>query len=388
MKEIIEILEGWTREGAEIALGSVVERIGSAPREPGSTLALSSSGALTGGVTGGCVEPEVIRRAREVLAGSRGGLRFFGLNDEGGFDLGLDCGGEIAIAVYRLDPTLVAPVAEAIRADHPIAITLRLDGSRFGEQQIVDGLAPAESAETLAGAALRLLELGESALVETGRDEKAFVEVCASRPNLYLFGASDHVAALVPLAKMLGYRVTVCDPRTVFLTKERFPDADELCGEWPDQFLDRAPIDRRTAICMMTHDLKFDVPALTIALRSTAGFVGAMGSAKTRAARTIRLREQGLDEQELARLHGPVGIPLAARTPAEVAVSIAAQLVEMGNRARSEQIASIERVSVLGAETRGRYAVEDSSERIRSGSRSATDRSTRSASASAAPGGK
>ena len=347
MKDIIEILERWTSEGTEVALGSVVERVGSAPRDPGATLAVAPNGEVAGGVTGGCVEPEVIREAREVLAGGRGRLRTFGLEDQDGFDIGLNCGGRIAVAVYRLDPALVAPIAAAVRADRPIAVTVRLDEARFGEQAIVEGVDPNANGDQLARAARSLLDLGESAIVETADGARVFVESYAPRPQLYLFGASDHVAALVPLGKQLGYRVTVCDPRTVFLTRERFPAADELADEWPDRFLGRAPIDGRTAILMMTHDLKFDVPALALALRSAAGFIGAIGSEKTRADRTVRLREEGLDDAELARLHAPVGIAIGARTPEEVAVSIAAQLIESNVAARASRIASITPASVL-----------------------------------------
>ena len=346
MKDIIEILERWTGAGATVALGSVVERIGSAPRDPGAALAVSSTREVAGGVTGGCVEPAVIREANDVLKGSRGRLLDYGLDDEDGFDVGLTCGGRIAVAVYRLDPELVAPIAEAVRSDRPIAVTLSLGDERFGEQAIL--AADARNGDgAVADAARSLLEIGESAIVESDRGEKIFVESYAPRANLYLFGASDHVAALVPLGKQLGYRVTVCDPRKVFLTRERFPEADELSDEWPDEFLTHAPIDPRTAICMMTHDLKFDVPALTLAFASNAGFIGAIGSEKTRADRVARLRENGVGEPELARLHAPIGIQIGARTPEEVAVTIAAQLIEANVVARRTRIETIARSTVL-----------------------------------------
>jgi xanthine dehydrogenase accessory factor len=268
----------------------------------------------------------------------------YGLDDDDGFDVGLTCGGKIAVAVYPLDPDLVPPVADAVRTDTPVAVTVSLDEGRFGEQAIFR----ADSQDGGVSAAARsLLEIGESAIVESDEGEKIFVESYAPRPNLYLFGASDHVAALVPIGKQLGYRVTVCDPRTVFLTRERFPDADELSDEWPDQFLEHAPIDRRTAILMMTHDLKFDVPALKLALGSNAGFIGAIGSEKTRADRGERLREHGVGDADMARIHAPVGIAIGARTPDEVAVSIAAQLIEANVVARAKRIETISRATVL-----------------------------------------
>jgi xanthine dehydrogenase accessory factor len=347
VKDIIEVLERWSAAGTAVALGSVVERIGSAPRDPGATLALSESGELAGGVTGGCVEPAVIAEARQVLAGAPGRLLSFGLDDGEGFDAGLTCGGRIAVAVYRLDPVLVGAVAEAVRADRALAVTLRLDESRFGEQAIVDPADLTGADDQVATAVGALIALGESGIVEGPEGGKLFVESYVPRPNLYLFGASDHVAALVPVGKLLGYRVTVCDPRRAFLTPERFPEADELSDEWPDRFLERAPIDARTAICMMTHDLKFDVPALKLALDSPAAFIGAIGSEKTRRDRTARLRGENVGDAELARLHAPIGIDIGARTPEEVAVSIGAQLIEANAVARRSRIASISPATVL-----------------------------------------
>jgi xanthine dehydrogenase accessory factor len=345
MRDIIPILERWTAEGAAVALGSVVERVGSAPRDPGAAIAVSSTGDVVGSVTGGCVEPAVIRQATEVLSGGPGRICRFGLTDSDGFDVGLTCGGTIAVAVYTLDPGIVASVAEAVAADRPVAVAVRLDAERFGEQALVSG--DGEESDPLEAAARPLLELGESGVVETSEGELVFVEAYAPRPNIYLFGASDHVAALVPIAKFLGYRVTVCDPRRTFLTRERFPDADELTDEWPDRFLAEAPIDQRTAICVMSHDLKFDVPALAIALASNAGYIGAMGSEKTRADRDPRLRELGVGDADLARLHAPVGIQLGARTPEEVAISIAAQLIESNVVARARRAAGIARATIL-----------------------------------------
>ena len=173
-----------------------------------------------------------------------------------------------------------------------------------------------------------------------------FVESYAPRPDMYIFGASDHVTSLVTMGKFLGYRVTVCDARATFVTEERFPDADELVVEWPDRFLESAPVDPRTAICMMTHDLKFDVPALQKALASNAGYIGAIGSEKTRGEREQRLRDAGVGEADLARLHAPIGVQIGARTPEEVAVTIATQIIESNVVARAKRVASIARPTV------------------------------------------
>jgi xanthine dehydrogenase accessory factor len=345
MRDILPILERWTGEGQAVALGSVIERIGSAPRDPGAALAVSSSGEVAGSVTGGCVEPAVIREATEVLSGSPGRICRYGLTDDDGFDVGLSCGGTIAVAVYALDPGLLRPLGDAVASDAPVALTVRLADRRFGEQRLVDGTTQANG-DAVERAARSLLEIGESGVVEAD-GELVFVESYAPRPDLYLFGASDHVAALVTMGKFLGYRVTVCDPRTTFMTRERFPEADELVMEWPDRFLESAPIDARTAICMLTHDLKFDVPALKRALGTNAGYIGAIGSEKTRAERETRLRDEGVGDADLARLHAPIGIQIGARTPEEVAVTIAAQLIESTVIARAKRVTSVAHATVL-----------------------------------------
>jgi xanthine dehydrogenase accessory factor len=345
MRDIISILERWTSDGTAVAVGSVIERIGSAPRDPGATLAVSGAGEVAGSVTGGCVEPAVIREATEVLNGSPGRICRYGLSDDDGFDVGLTCGGSIAVAVYALDPSLVPPIAEAVANDTPIAMTVRIGEERFGEQRLVHG--DTGGSTDLDVAALSLLEIGESGIVETSDGELVFVESYAPRPDMYIFGASDHVTALVTMAKFLGYRVTVCDARATFVTEERFPDADELVIEWPDRFLDTAPIDARTAICMMTHDMKFDVPALKKVLATNAGFIGAIGSETTRTGREQRLRDEGVGEADLARLHAPIGMQIGARTPEEVAVTIGTQIIESNVVARAKRVASIARPTVL-----------------------------------------
>src|SRR5437868_7890921 len=346
MRDILPILERWTGEGQAVAVGSVIERIGSAPRDPGAALAVSSAGEVAGSVTGGCVEPAVIREATEVLNGSRGRICRYGLTDDDGFDVGLSCGGTIAVAVYPLDPALVAPLGTAVADDAPVAVRVRLADERFGEQRLSFGEG-APAGDPVETAARSLLEIGESGVIETAEGELVFVESYAPRPDLYVFGASDHVAALVTVAKHLGYRVTVCDPRTTFVTRERFPDADELAVEWPDRFLEHAPVDARTAICMMAHDLKFDVPALKRALSTNAGYIGAIGSEKTRTERDARLRDEGVGDADLARLHAPIGIQIGARTPEEVAVTIAAQLIESNVIARAKRVISVAHATVL-----------------------------------------
>lgn len=330
MREILPTLVRWHADGRRAAIATVVDRRGSAPRDPGASLALNDLGQIAGSVTGGCVEPSVLREAREVLDGGRPRLREYGIADDAAFEVGLACGGTVGILVAPLDLSLVPPLAAAVAADRPVALTMRADGERIGAQDLQ---------EQPTGPVAALLELGESAIVDLDGDA-VFVHAFTPRPNLYVFGAVDHAAALTRVAKVLGYRVTVCDARAAFVTAERFPEADELVVDWPDRFLRRARVDARTAICVLTHDHKFDVPALVAALDTPAVYIGAMGSKVTTAEREERLRAEGVGDAGIGRIHAPIGLAIGARSPEEVAVAIGAEIVEATALARRRAAAS------------------------------------------------
>ena len=329
MKDVLETLERWTGEGLRVATATVVSTERSAPRDPGAVLAVSEQGEVTGSVTGGCVEPAVYEEARAVLGGGPPRLLTYGIADDEAFEVGLPCGGTVRIFVEALDPAIVAPIAEAVRAELPVALAVKVSGPRIGEKELVfgDAAGNGEIAET----ARRLLARGETAVVPLGGDEELFVSSFAPRPRMYVFGAIDFASALASIGRFLGYRVTVCDARAKFVTRERFPDVDELVVEWPDRFLERSPVDERTAICVLTHDDKFDVPILKAALASNAGYVGAMGSRRTTERRAERLRAEGVTDEALARIHAPIGLSIGSRSPEEVAVAIAAEIVSVFN---------------------------------------------------------
>ena len=314
MREILLTLASWHADGRRAAIATVVERRGSAPRDAGASLALNDAGEIAGSVTGGCVEPSVIREAQDVLDGGPARLREYGIADDEAFEVGLACGGTVAILVAPLDLALIPPLAEAVEADRPIAVAVTAAGDRIGEQRLVDSAS-------------------ESTLTEID-GETVFVHALNPRPAMYVFGAIDHAAALTRVGKLLGYRVTVCDARAAFVTPERFPEADELVVDWPDRFLGRAAVDARTVICVLTHDPKFDVPALIAALETPAVYIGAMGSKVTTADREVRLRAEGVDDAGLGRIHAPIGLALGARSPEEVAVAIGAEIVEATALAR------------------------------------------------------
>ena len=328
MRDVLETLERWAADGTPVAIATVVGTERSAPRDPGAVLAVSEGGDVAGSVTGGCVEPAVYGEAREVLAGGEPRLKTYGIADEEAFEVGLPCGGTVHIFVDRLDPELVAPIAEAVREERPIALELAITGENAGAKRLV---GPEDD-----GPAAELLARGETAILDT-REGQVFVSSFAPRPNMYVFGAVDHAAAVASVGRFLGYRVTVCDARAKFVTRERFPDVDELVVEWPDKFLQRAPVDERTVICVLTHDHKFDVPALKVALETPAGYIGAMGARRTNEDRAERLRAEGVSEEEIARIHAPIGLKIGSRTPEEVAVAIAAQIVQVMRSPRKEE---------------------------------------------------
>ena len=329
MKDILETVERWTRDGLRVATATVVKTERSAPRDPGAALAVNERGEVAGSVTGGCVEPAVYEEAQAVLSGEPPRLVTYGIADEEAFDVGLPCGGTVHIFVEPLRVELVAPLADAIRAERPVALAVPVEGTDVGAVRLVglDGTSgPVEEA------ARRLLERGQTGLVRVGADD-VFVSSFVPRPAMYVFGAVDHAAATAALGRFLGYRVTVCDARAKFATRERFADVDELVVDWPDRFLARAPVDERSAIVVLTHDHKFDVPLLEVALQSDALYIGAMGSRRTTEERARLLRERGVAESALARIHAPIGLAIGARTPEEVAVAVAAELVSVARAA-------------------------------------------------------
>lgn len=321
MRDVLPALQRWASEGLRIAAATVVATEGSAPRDPGATLAVSEHGEVAGSVTGGCVEPAVYEEAAAVLRGEPPRLCTYGIADEEAFEIGLSCGGTVQIFVDLFDAELLAPLLAALDAERPVALLSTVRGDELGRMRLVFG---DEAGEPVAEALAR----GESRLVEAG-GELVFVASFAPRPRMYVFGAVDHAVAVSKIGRFLGYRVTVCDARARFATRERFPDVDELVVEWPDEFLRMAPVDGRTAIVVLTHDHKFDVPLLVAALQTDAAYVGAMGSRTTTEERAERLRGEGVTEEQLARLHAPIGLSIGGRSPEEVAVAIAAELIEV-----------------------------------------------------------
>ncbi|GGV45272.1 hypothetical protein GCM10010277_36050 [Streptomyces longisporoflavus] len=351
MLDIAEELDRWVEQGRDFAVATVVAVGGSAPRQPGAALAVDSDGTAIGSVSGGCVEGAVYELCRQALEDGESVLERFGYSDEDAFAVGLTCGGIIDILVTpvradsRARPVFAVALAAAaagesaalarITAGPPElvgrALLVRPDADAAHEGGL--GGHP-ELDRTAAGEARAMLDAGRTGTVVIGEDGSRcgqpltlLVESSVPPPRMIVFGAIDFASALVRVGKFLGYRVTVCDARPVFATAARFLDADEIVVEWPHEYLERTEVDRRTVLCVLTHDAKFDVPLLELALRLPVSYVGAMGSRRTHEDRNARLREVGVSELELSRLRSPIGLDLGARTPEETALSIAAEIV-------------------------------------------------------------
>ncbi|CAL2070486.1 MULTISPECIES: XdhC family protein [Streptomyces] len=353
MLDIAEELNRWVGQGRDFAVATVVAVGGSAPRQPGAALAVDADGTAIGSVSGGCVEGAVYELCRQALKDGETVLERFGYSDEDAFAVGLTCGGVIDILVTPVRaedparPVIAATLAAAARGEAAAlarivagpaglagrALLVRPDGSYDGSYDGGYGAHP-ELDRTVAAEARALLDAGRTGTLETGArgarcgaPVTVLVESSVPPPRMIVFGAIDFAAALVRVGKFLGYHVTVCDARPVFATRTRFPEADEIVVEWPHTYLERTGTDGRTVLCVLTHDAKFDVPLLKVALRLPVAYVGAMGSRRTHLDRARRLREVGLTERELSRLRSPIGLDLGARTPEETALSIAAEIV-------------------------------------------------------------
>jgi xanthine dehydrogenase accessory factor len=329
VREVLANLEAWLARGERAALATVIDTRRSAPRPLGSRLAVSESGLLFGSVSGGCVEADVALQAREVIADGAPRILPYGIADEDARSIGLPCGGEIDVFVAPVsDRELVARLRHAVEEGARGLLTTVVDGDRAGEMALeLDGQVAAE----------------RPALVEKSA-QTVFVEPLAPPPLLLVVGAVDLADALCGLAGQLGWRTAVADPRPALLTRERLPTAGWLIDGWPEDALARAGTDDRTAVVVLAHDEKIDIPALSWALRSEAFYVGALGSRRTQGKRRERLLEEGLSEDQLARLSGPAGLDLGGETLEETALSILAEMVAVrrgreGGRLRDRKAA-------------------------------------------------
>jgi xanthine dehydrogenase accessory factor len=346
VRDVLTDLATWWRAGETVGLGTVVGTWKSAPRQPGASMLVGPDGTAVGSVSGGCVEGAVYELAEQSRASLAPVLQRYGVSDDDAFSVGLTCGGIIDVFVEPVNqqayPELGA-IVEDIEAGRPVAVATIISGvtdDRLGKRLIVrpeavTGTLGSERIDAAVGDDVQgLLQQGRTGIVHYGPDGERrgddiaiFVASYAPKPRMIVFGAIDFAAAVARVGAFLGYRVTVCDARPTFATKKRFPEADEVIVAWPHRYLAQTEVDPRTVVCVLTHDPKFDVPLLEIALKMPLAYLGAMGSRRTNDDRAARLKELGFTDGDLARLHAPIGLDVGGRTPEETAVSIAAEII-------------------------------------------------------------
>ena len=370
MREVMtELLESWNA-GETVGLGTVVHTIRSAPRPPGASMLVTEDGTVAGSVSGGCVEGAVYELCQEVVASGVPALQRYGFSDDEAFAVGLTCGGIIDVFVEPVsqkafpefgeiaaDISAGRPVAVATVIEHPdpqwlgLRIIVRPDSSQgsLGLARLDEAVIDDVRGLLAAGTTSVLMYGPEGQRMDTGL--RVFVASYQPKPRMIVFGAIDFAAAVARQGAFLGFHVTVCDARAVFTTRARFPDADEVVVSWPHHYLqkqiDEGRINERTVLCILTHDPKFDVPVLNIALRleghSRPAYIGAMGSRLTHEDRLTRLKEVGLSEYQLARLISPIGLDLGGRTPEETAVSVAAEIIALRWGGTSHRLSETDR---------------------------------------------
>lgn len=352
MREVLPQLLAWWEAGETVGMGTVVATFRSAPRPPGASMLVGPDASAVGSVSGGCVEGAVYDLAQAVTTSGVPTLQRYGVSDDDAFAVGLTCGGILDVYVEKVDRTTfpeLADIAADIEAGRPVAVATVVDHpdpAYVGRRTVIHPDRPPTGSlgsqridDAVRDDALGLLAAGHNGTLSYGPDGerrgegmRVFVWAFAPAPRMLVFGAIDFAAAVARVGGFLGYHVTVCDARPVFATTSRFPGADEVVVEWPHRYLaaeqEAGRVDARTVIAVLTHDPKFDVPLLEVALRlPEVGYVGAMGSRRTHDDRMDRLREAGLTDDELGRLRSPIGLDLGARTPEETAISIAAEIV-------------------------------------------------------------
>ena len=354
MRDILPDLDRWREDRKSIALATVVQTWGSSPRRAGAKMALTRDGKITGSVSGGCVEGAVFEAGVEVLKSNIPQLLHFGVADETAWEVGLACGGSIDIFVEPLDSDFFSELHSVLVDEHQAVVVTVVRGPNdlLGREILLkdDGNVTGTLNDELDANALNLaretLAQGVSRRAMLNEAVEVFLEVILPPPTIIAVGGVHITIALMALAKTLGYRTVVIDPRQAFGNAERFPNVDQLIQAWPQEAFQQVQITRSTAIALLTHDPKLDDPALKIALQSPAFYVGALGSKTTQAKRRQRLLEEGITDAQLDRLHGPIGLEIGAGTPEEIAMAIMAEIVAARNKAEKVAVSHHEKSHV------------------------------------------
>jgi xanthine dehydrogenase accessory factor len=302
MRETLDAIDAAVAGGGKAAVATVVSTIRSAPRQPGAKMVIPESGRFFGSVSGGCVEADVVERAQKIFAGETANLVHYGVPDSDAWEVGLSCGGEIDVWLEPADPALWSEVRALLDED---AYGMLYTDTATGEKRLERGV------------------LGATGL----RDDGVFAEFVEGPLRVVIFGAAEAAEHLCAYGKQLGWRTTVVDPRGALATEERIPSADKLVRAWPEELADLDLIDERTVVVTLSHEERLDIPAIGAALQRNARYIGAIGAKRTHERRRARLLEQGFSDDEIGRIHGPAGLDLGGRAPAQVALAIAAEIV-------------------------------------------------------------
>jgi len=358
MKPLLNDLEIWIQNGHTIALATLVHTQGSSPRETGAVMAVNEKGKVIGSISGGCVEAAVVEESLEVITERKPRLVTYGIADELGFEVGLTCGGTIQVFVQPLSlpdnfPSLPLSRIFQVLREPSIVLGTIIQGQQMGQQFLVNS----DQQEGIFGSDAFKEKVIQDAQAILGQEKTAichyrlsenqsssqvtvFFQSFAPELRMIIFGAVDFCRTLCQLAKFLGYHVTICDARSALATAERFPEADAVMATSPKQYLQKIEVTERTVIAVLTHDPKFDVPILTAAVKTQAGYIGAMGSRQATQDRRKRLQAAGLTLGEIDRIHAPIGLDLGARNPQETAVSIMAEIIADSNGRWGEPLSS------------------------------------------------
>jgi len=345
MRDVIQDIDHWLIDETPIAIATVISTWGSAPRRVGAKLAMTAEGKMSGSVSGGCVEGAVFEAGVEVLVNRQSKLLHFGVADETAWDVGLACGGTIDVFVEPLDPVVYNFLHGLIDEDEAFAIVTLIKGPAdilgkklviqrggriFGTiDPVVDGIIAAAARATLAN---NVSDRHSFELPDLEYESfEVFIEIIQPAPTLIVIGGVHIAISLTAIAKNLGYRTIVIDPRRAFGSIDRFPDVDRLIQAWPDEAYSQIKLTPNTAVASLTHDPKIDDPALKLALANPTFYVGALGSQKTHKKRRDRLEANGISADQLDRIHGPIGLKIGAQTPEEIALAIMAEIVAASN---------------------------------------------------------
>jgi xanthine dehydrogenase accessory factor len=335
MIDLIPQIEDWLAAGEELAVATVVRVVGSAPRPVGARMIVSSGGRMAGSVSGGCVETTVYEEMADILEGGPPRMLNFGITDDMIWDVGLACGGTIDVFVQKLDPALVTVLRGYVGQRRAVALAVVVDGEALGATALVaeDGMVMGPDDATITSLAQEVLDARAEvgALHDIAPGSTVFIEPFLPPPVLIVVGGVHVAIPLTRFARELGFYVIVVDPRAKFANRERFPEADEVLLEWPDEALAHLEVDRATYLVLLTHDPKIDEPTLASALKTEAAYVGAIGSRRTHAERFERMARWGVSPEQLESVYAPIGLDLGGRTPEETALSIIAEVVAVKN---------------------------------------------------------